>query len=61
MTKIDIRKIDRLEVINHAKNDKDLGRLLVLYKELGHFDSLDFELQDDDKTLKIFLKSTQDK
>ena len=53
--KIDIEKIDRIEIINHAKNDKPRGRLLTLYKDLGHFDSLDFEIQDNDKTLKIFL------
>ena len=57
MTKIDVRKIDRLEVINHAKNDKDIGRLLTLYKDIGHFDELDFQIQDDGKTLKIFLKT----
>ena len=25
--------ITRVEVINHAKNDKPIGRLLTLYKE----------------------------
>ena len=35
--KIDIKKIDRIEIINHAKNDKPIGRLLTLYKDLGHF------------------------
>ena len=53
--KIDIEKIDRIEIINHAKNDKPRGRLLTLYKDLGHISSLDFEIQDNDKTLKIFL------
>ena len=33
--KIDIEKINRLEIINHAKNDKLVGHLLTLYKELG--------------------------
>lgn len=55
-----LENIDRLEVINHAKNDKSIGRLLTLYKELGHFDKLEFALQDNDKTLKIFLTSKKD-
>ena len=57
MGKIEVRNVGRLEIINHATNDKNIGRLLVLYKELGHFDKLDFQVQDDGKTLKIFLTS----
>ena len=53
--KVDVEKIDRLEIINHATNDKAIGRLLTLYKELKHFKSLEFSVQDDGKTLKIFL------
>lgn len=53
---VDIDKINRIEVINHAKNDKPIGRLLVLYKELGHFEEMEVSLQDDGQTLKIFLK-----
>ena len=53
--KIDVEKLDRLEIINHAKNDKAVGRLLTLYKELEHFNELEFSVQDDSKTLKIFL------
>ena len=53
---VDSDKINRIEVINHAKNDKPIGRLLVLYKELGHFGEVDFSIQDDRQTLKIFLK-----
>ena len=53
---VDSDKINRIEVINHAKNDKPIGRLLVLYKELGHFEEVDFSIQDDEQTLKIFLK-----
>jgi len=53
--KIDVEKLNRLEIINHAKNDKSFGRLLTLYKELGDFNSLEFKVQDDGKTLKIFL------
>ena len=53
---INVEEINRIEVINHAKNDKPIGRLLVLYKELGDFEEVDFSVQDDGQTLKIFLK-----
>lgn len=53
-------KITRLEVINHAKNDKPIGRILTLYKELNDFDFLDIDLQDGGKTLKIFLSSKKE-
>ena len=39
-------KITRLEIINHAKNDKPIGRILTLYKELNDFDFLELELQE---------------
>ena len=48
-------KITRLEIINHAKNDKPVGRILTLYKEMGHFENIELSYQDDGKTLKIFL------
>ncbi|GEM_PF-2327418 len=48
-------KITRFEVINHAKNDKPIGRLLTLYKELHHFNNVEIEIQDNGRTLKIFL------
>ena len=48
-------EITRLEIINHAKNDKPIGRLLTLYKELGDFNSIELSYQDGGKTLKIFL------
>ena len=53
--KIDVREINRLEVINHAKNNKQVGRLLTLYKDLGDFNNLEFSVQDGGETLKIFL------
>ena len=53
--KIDEKKITRLEVINHAKNGKDIGRLLTLHKSLGDFNAIEIHLQDGGKTLKIFL------
>ena len=47
--------ITRVEVINHAKNDKPIGRLLTLDKELGDLDSVELSFQDGGRTLKIFL------
>jgi len=48
-------EITRLEIINHASNDKPIGRILTLYKELGDFNSIELSYQDGKKTLKIFL------
>jgi len=48
-------EITRLEIINHAKNDKPIGRILTLYKELGDFKSIELSYQDGKRTLKIFL------
>ena len=48
-------EITRLEVINHAKNDKPIGRILTLYKEMGDFNSIELSYQDGKRTLKIFL------
>jgi len=48
-------KITRVEVINHAKNDKQFSRLLTLYKELGDFNSVEIQYQDGGRTIKIFL------
>jgi hypothetical protein len=48
-------EITRLEVINHAKNDRPIGRILTLYKELGDFQSIELAYQDGKRTLKIFL------
>jgi hypothetical protein len=53
--KIDEKKITRLEIINHAQNDKSIGRLLTLHKSLGDFNAIEIHLQDGGKTLKIFL------
>ena len=47
--------ITRLEVINHATNDRAIGRILTLYKELGDFEVLEVSMQDDGRTMKIFL------
>jgi hypothetical protein len=48
-------EITRLEVINHAKNDYPIGRMLTLYQQLGDFKSIDLSYQDGKRTLKIFI------
>tara|TARA_R110000868_G_scaffold5087_2_gene31473 strand:- start:56 stop:241 length:186 start_codon:yes stop_codon:yes gene_type:complete len=48
-------EITRLEIINHAKNDYPIGRILTLYKEMGDFKSIELSYQDGKRTLKIFL------
>jgi hypothetical protein len=48
-------EITRLEVINHAKNDMPIGRILTLYKELEDFNNIEVSYQDGGMTLKIFL------
>jgi hypothetical protein len=48
-------EVTRLEIINHAKNDHPVGRILTLYKDLGDFNSIELSYQDGKRTLKIFL------
>jgi hypothetical protein len=48
-------EVTRLEIINHAKNDHPVGRILTLYKDLGDFKSIELSYQDGKRTLKIFL------
>lgn len=55
--KINTSKVNRIEVINHANNSYQIGRLLTLYKELGDFDVADISMQDGGKTMKIFLNT----
>ena len=50
-------QITRLEIINHAKNEKPIGRILTLYKELGDFEHIELSYQDGGRTLKIFLNN----
>lgn len=57
MTQIDDLKITRIEVINHADNDKPVGRLLTLYKELNDFYTVNISMQDNGRTMKIFLNA----
>ena len=47
--------LTRVEVINHAKNDKPIGRILTLHQQLNDFDSVELSVQDSRRTLKIFL------
>jgi len=58
MTKVLDQKITRLEIINHASNSHPIGRLLTLHKLLGDFETIELSVQDDGRTLKIFLTST---
>ena len=50
------REVNRLEVINHAGNDKPIGRILTMYKEMGDFNEIELSYQDGGRTLKIFLR-----
>jgi len=54
---IDIDKLDRIEIINHAGATKyiNFGRCFSAMKLLDDFGSLQFSLQDGKRTLKIFL------
>ena len=49
-------EVNRFEVINHADNDKSIGRLLTMYKEMGDFQEIELSYQDGGRTLKIFLR-----
>ena len=54
---IDVKKINRLEIINHAGSSEfiNFGRCFSAHKDLGDFKELLFSVQDNNKTLKIFL------
>ena len=52
--KMNTEKITRLEIINHAKNDKPIGRILTLYKELNDFDFFRIRIARSRKNLKDF-------
>lgn len=54
---VNLEKISRIEVINHANNRYSFGRILTLYKELEEFDSIEISIQDDGRTMKIFIDS----
>ena len=48
-------EVTRFEVINHADNDRPIGRILTMHKELGDFKNIEVQYQDGGRTLKIFL------
>jgi len=48
-------KVTRIEVINHAKNEHPIGRIVKLFKETNDFNSIEISYQDGGKTLKIFI------
>lgn len=48
-------EITRLEVINHADNDRPIGRILTMYKSMEDFQEIQVQYQDGGRTLKIFL------
>ena len=52
---VDFEKITRVEIINHTNNGMPIGRLLSLHKSLKDFNNLEGSVQDNGKTLKIFL------
>lgn len=49
-------EVTRLEVINHADNDKPIGRILTMYKEMGDFQEVEVQYQDGGRTIKVFLR-----
>ena len=48
-------EVTRLEVINHADNDRPIGRILTMYKSMEDFQEIQVQYQDNGRTLKIFL------
>lgn len=55
LSNIDYSNVTRFEVINHAVNNDKIGRILAKYKEIQDFNNLEIAIQDDGKTMKIFL------
>ncbi len=51
---LDLTDVKRLEIINHAKNNLEIGRVLTL-RAGKDFTVLDAQLQDGGSTIKIFL------
>lgn len=51
---IDLTDVKRLEIINHAKNNLEIGRVLTLRADRD-FKVLDASIQDGGLTLKLFL------
>ena len=55
MKELNEEKITRIEVINHAQNEMSIGKILSLHKELNDFENIEISVQDQGRTLKIFL------
>ena len=51
---LDLTDVTRLEIINHAKNNLEIGRVLTL-RAGKDFTVLDAQLQDGGSTIKIFI------
>jgi hypothetical protein len=49
-------EVTRFEVINHAGNDKPIGRILSMFKELDDFQEIQVQYQDGGRTIKVFLR-----
>jgi len=49
-------EVTRFEVINHAGNDKPIGRILSMFKELNDFQEIQVQYQDGGRTIKVFLR-----
>jgi hypothetical protein len=49
-------EVTRFEVINHANNDKSIGRILTMYKSMGDFKEIEVQYQDGGRTIKVFLR-----
>ena len=51
----DIDNVTRIEIIDHSSNSLEKGRVFVKY--LADNEVLKFSLQDNNKTLKIFIQN----
>ncbi len=54
-----VNNITRFELINHATNKHNLGRLITLYKSMGDFGGISFSVQDNGRTLKVFISNDE--
>lgn len=50
-----LNNVNRFEIINHADNRHQIGRLLVLHQECKEFETIELEFQDNGNTLKVFI------
>lgn len=52
---LNLDSLEKLELVNHAQNFFEKGRILTFFENKGHFKTLDVMVDDMGKTLKIFL------